>query len=153
SATVFIHGKDLTNTTNPTGEAIVDPGDFLVFDSLEPVPYNSHRVYSLNYVPPTPPQAPNGGTQIICATFDGQRYSKINGGAPIPLGTAYSKSDQFRFVRQPRPLVGEPTLQLPRDMIIDLSPDAPVGVSPVPPGMLEGSTRLPGSPALGSALP
>jgi prepilin-type N-terminal cleavage/methylation domain-containing protein len=122
SATAFVHGKDLTNNkaSDPTAEQIVDVGDYLVFDSLETIPYNSHRVYSLVYAPPSQ-QAPAGGTHIVCATFDGSRYSIINGGIPIsPTGTGASGSDQFRFVRQPRPLAGEPTLQLPRDMIIDL---------------------------------
>jgi prepilin-type N-terminal cleavage/methylation domain-containing protein len=154
NATAFVHGKDLTNATNPTAEPIVEAyaqnqrGDFLVFDSLEPIPYNSHFIYSMTYFPAgASPQAPQGGTHIICATFDLQRYSIINGGAPIPRGSTYGKSDQFRFVRGPRPLVGEPPLQLPRDMIIDLTPPAPVNnpPQPPPPGTLEGGTFLPGA--------
>jgi hypothetical protein len=144
-STAFVHGKDLTNTLNPTEEPIVSVGDFLVFDSLEAIPYNSHRIAFMQYVPAgASPQAPQGGTHIVCATYDMQWWSVINGGAPIFPGSAYSKPDQFRFVRQPRPLVGEPTLQLPRDMVVDLPPLP--NASPINPNGLpdtEGGTILP----------
>jgi type II secretory pathway pseudopilin PulG len=129
NATAFVLGKDLTNGF-PLNEKIVAEGDFLVLDTMEQPPYNSHRIYHLTYVPPgTAGAPPAGGTHIVCATYDGSSFSVINSGSPI----ANLSSDKFRFVRQPRPLQGEPNLQLPRDMIVDLS---------LPPS--EGGSILPG---------
>jgi type II secretory pathway pseudopilin PulG len=117
SATAFVAGKDLTNGF-PVNEKIVAEGDFLVLDTMESPPYNSHRIYHLTYVPPgTPGAPPGGGTHIVCATYDGSSFSVINSGSPI----VNLNNDRFRFVRQPRPLQGEQNLQLPRDMIVDLA--------------------------------
>lgn len=129
NATAFVVGKDLTNGF-PANEKIVAEGDFLVLDTMETPPYNSHRIYHLSYVPPgTSGAPPAGGTHIVCASYDGTHFSIINGGSPI----INLSSDKFRFVRQPRPLQGEQVMQLPRDMVIDLQlPRA------------EGGTILPG---------
>lgn len=142
NATAFIHGKDLTNGNPPSAnERIVDGGDYLVFDTLETIPYNSHRVYEspvgspgypwVRYYPPDAANGiPSGGTRIVCANSETPpRYSVINAGFPIPyLGSGY------RFVRSPRALVGEANLPLPRDMIIDLE---------LPPTPASGGTVLP----------
>ncbi len=115
-ATAFVVGKDLTNGF-PINEKTVAEGDFLVLDTMEQPPYNSHRIYHLSYVPPGTAGAPAaGGTHLVCASVDGSHFSIINGGLPI----VNLNNDKFRFVRQPRPLQGEQNLQLPRDMIIDL---------------------------------
>ncbi len=151
-STAFLHGIDLTNALNPIEEPIVAAGDFLVFDSLEAIPYNSHRIAYLRYFPAgASPQAPQGGTHIVCATYDMNWWSVINGGAPIPVGSAYGKSDQFRFVRQPRPLVGEPTLQLPRDMVVDLPPGVNLN-PPYDPANASNPSNAPLSQAYGGTV-
>jgi prepilin-type N-terminal cleavage/methylation domain-containing protein len=107
----LIRGPDLTNGgTN----YIVEAGDVLVFDSLENLPYNSHRIATVTY------DAAYGGTVLTFAAADGN-VRQINFGVPLP----YPNNFTFRIVRRERPLAGEPVLQLPKDMIVDLRPDPP----------------------------
>jgi prepilin-type N-terminal cleavage/methylation domain-containing protein len=121
TAMVFVAGKDLTNG-GPPNEPIVAPGDFLVFDTLETIPYNSHRVWNVIAVA--------GGTVVELAAipipplFPLPQPSVVNGGNPI----SGMLSTSFRFVRQARPMAGEPKLQLPRDIAVDLNQNiAPAG--------------------------
>lgn len=141
-STGFIHGKDLTNgnmavtvgnmsfLVNPP---IVEPGDFLVFDTLEPIPYNSHPIAALYYVPPNP-TVPQGGTYIVFASPDGRR-SVIRGDVPV----AQSEDAGYRIVRHERPLEGEAVLQLPKDIIIDITQDTPDAS-----GGIQGFSQFPG---------
>jgi prepilin-type N-terminal cleavage/methylation domain-containing protein len=106
--TALIGGVDLTNNNT---NYIVAPGDFLYFDTLESLPYNSHRISDVQYV------AALGGTVLTFGTAEvPPTPSVINGGFPIPV----PNNNTFRIIRQERPLAGEPVLQLPKDMIVDL---------------------------------
>jgi prepilin-type N-terminal cleavage/methylation domain-containing protein len=140
TATVLISGKDLTNATSP-GNPIVSVGDFLVFDTLETPPNNSHRIMQLVVIPVGTAALPRGGTLIVIGATDGTPtgiyFGTINGGNPIPAtaATGSGTAAAFRFVRAVRPMAGEDVLQLPKDMIIDLSPLTP------------GPSSLPGIPA------
>src|SRR5262249_6299484 len=76
--------------------------------------------YSLQYCPPGTAGLPPGalGTHLVLSDYSGTRPSIINSSAPIfPLSPT---NPSFRFVRKPRPMTGEPPLQLPKDLIVDL---------------------------------
>jgi len=123
---VFITGKDLTNGGPPNQPIVGDVAnyqmrDYLVLDKLEPIPYNTHLIYQETYYPAA------GGTLLLLANSAGTLPSVFNSGVPFN-GLA---STEFRFVRSARPMAGEPVLQLPRDMIVDLNPNiAPSGPAP-----------------------
>ncbi len=113
---VFISGKDLTNGGLPNQPIVGDVAtyqvrDYLVFDTLESVPYNTHLIYQETYFPAA------GGTLLLLANAGGTQPSPVNSGQPINQ----MASTQFRFVRSARPMAGEPALQLPRDIIVDLN--------------------------------
>jgi prepilin-type N-terminal cleavage/methylation domain-containing protein len=147
SATVFIAGKDLTNASSP-GNPIVSPGDYLVFDTLEVPPYNSHCIWNLWRV--------QGGTLIALGSTDGTYYGSVNNSTqtninPVTATSSTTGPQTFRFVRSSRPLIGEPVLQLPRDIIVDLAP-APGTAGWAPdqgtpgPTLLPAIANLPGPP-------
>jgi prepilin-type N-terminal cleavage/methylation domain-containing protein len=125
AATVFVEGKDLTNG-GPPNEPIVAAGDYLVFDVIESVKYCSHRVYAVKAVA--------GGTLVELCSYDGNYPSDVDGNTDAKISAPISRmpSTGFRFVRSPRPMAGEPVLQLPRDIIVDLDTS---GATPGPTSM------------------
>jgi prepilin-type N-terminal cleavage/methylation domain-containing protein len=108
-ATCFVANKDLLN------EGIVTPGDNLLLDSYETVPLNSHRIYQVEFLPQNGNRP--AGTRLVFGAQDNSvpsSYRPVAG--PIGPGEA-----NFRIVRQPRVMVGEQPLQLPREAVIDLA--------------------------------
>lgn len=112
-ATAFIPNRDLV------GEEIINAtgGDFVMLDSYETVPANGHRIFSAAFL--QAPAAAGGqfGTHLVFGAADNSitnSYRPVGG----PVGPG---ERSFRIVRQPRVMVGEKPLQLPRDVIIDLA--------------------------------
>lgn len=124
-ATAFIANKDLVN------EGVVSAGDYLVLDSYETVPLNSHRIFQAQYLPANGSRP--AGTRFILGAADGTAFRPVAG----PIGPGETN---FRIVRQPRVMVGEQPLQLPRECVIDLA-----GNMTFPPLTTDGgNTWLPG---------
>lgn len=109
---IFVLDKDLKS-----GDAVL-PGDFFALDTLEDSPQNFHRVNSVTLISAGTPGYPSAGTEMLLAAADG---------TPSPVGRGLKMNVKpdgttlFRFVRGWRPMAGEPTLQLPRDVVIDLN--------------------------------
>jgi prepilin-type N-terminal cleavage/methylation domain-containing protein len=100
NATVTFAGVDFSNGGGPANEFLVQPGDFL-------------EIY--------------GGVHLITAVtanqltlVAGSTYDQFT----IPAGTS-----NYRILRMPRPLLGEATLQLPANMVIDFSNGSAFGVN------------------------
>jgi len=128
-ATAFIANKDLVN------EGVVSAGDHLVLDSYETVPLNSHRIFLAQYLP-TNGSRP-AGTRFILGAADGTAFRGVAG----PIGPGETN---FRIVRQPRVMVGEQPLQLPKECVIDLAGNT-IGGIPYPALTTDaGNTVLPG---------
>jgi prepilin-type N-terminal cleavage/methylation domain-containing protein len=118
----FIPNVDLTS-----GDT-VQPGDFLQLNTYEFAPYNLHRINNLQFTsmqlgsgPPTP------GTSLWLQAADNASNSPIG----VHISGLTTTKGLYRIVRQPRVMVGEPNLALPRDVIIDLDPTSE-GVSVLP---------------------
>ena len=70
--------------------------------------------------PPPPPALPGKGRSqlILDRVIEGTELRPVNG---VPTGNVLIVGNNFRVIRQPRPLVGEPILQLHKDVYIDLT--------------------------------
>ena len=112
-------------TTDPTqwfNSDIVLPGDFLQMNANESTPYNVHRINQVIQDPLN-----RGGTLLILAAADGTpspiniatNRGRIN---VSPNLTPNGSPGIFQIVRSPRPMAGEASLPLPRDVIIDFDP-------------------------------
>jgi prepilin-type N-terminal cleavage/methylation domain-containing protein len=127
---VFIPGPGLTPGPDLQSGDTVLAGDFLQLNSYEFAPYNVHRINAVQYpftaTLGTPP-AQVVGTLLTLQAADGTK-------SPIAVNINGQTGTQglYQIVRAPRVMVGEPTLAMPRDVIIDLDPTS------------EGSSFLPG---------
>ena len=93
--------------------------------------------------PPTNPTGPSKRSQLVLDRIVEGTEVFPNPTPPPPfIGNVITSSNNFRVIRQPRPLVGEPTLQLNKDVYIDLTRSTPYPLPspPYPP------------PAFGAAL-
>lgn len=118
--TAFIFNKNLV------GEEILPPlfnqtGDILVLDD-ESEPHSSHRIAYAEYR-----QTASGqfGTYLVFGSADTSAlfpYGTSDRRVDVGLAGVYGpRANTFRIVRQPRAMVGEQPLQLPRDVVIDLA--------------------------------
>jgi prepilin-type N-terminal cleavage/methylation domain-containing protein len=119
NAYVFVPARDFQS-----GDVVL-AGDFLIFDTLEDVPANAHRIATVTYLAPGDPRLPppyqaTGGTDFFLAAADGT--ASLVGRGLTQMKVKPDGTTPYRFVRQPRPMAGEPRLQLPRDVIVDLDP-------------------------------
>ncbi len=131
--TGFIANVDLTGTTSGSNP-IVEADDFLTFDSLETVPYNIHRIHSVSYssVSPVGSTLTFGPVDPVDPTITPRTINN---------GNVVSNSEGYHIIRRERPLAGESLLQLPKDMIIDLTPEDNPQVDPG----TQGFSQFPGN--------
>ena len=100
----------------------VNPGDYFQLTG-SPSGFATIRRFNNPYFPqnPPPPQVPgDGNAQLILDRV-------IEG---TETGNVIVSADNFRVIRQPRPLVGEPMLQLHKDVYIDLTRSHPLPYAP-----------------------
>src|SRR5262249_22104536 len=97
---------DLNLGSNPA----VQPGDVLYVDQLYPgIP---RRIVSI-----TPAATPLTYKIVVDKEFQAANGSGVYGTPPPPTG-------RYRSYSQSRPVRGEPVLQLPKDIAVDISRDA-----------------------------
>jgi prepilin-type N-terminal cleavage/methylation domain-containing protein len=96
---VTFTGVDLTGGFNDPTQQLVQPGD--LFETP---------------IQGTPP----GGSMHQITAVTGPQALTVNAGNPLPLPVTGGTSS-YRIVRMPRVAVADPTLNLPKDIAIDLS--------------------------------
>ncbi len=114
SATLFVNAA----TPNIATVNMDITGDVLVDDMLDLTTgtESAHRILGLS--------VSNGSTTITLASNIGSAYGNAN--FPFTLSSGY------RFIRMPRPLLGEPMMELPKGVVIDLSLSINIPVSYTP---------------------
>jgi prepilin-type N-terminal cleavage/methylation domain-containing protein len=106
----------------------VEPGDTFQLTSSPNAVAGIRRFTS---PPPaaTAPPIPTGPAKyaqlVLDRIIDGAEVFPNPSPPPPVTGNVWTSSNNFRVIRQPRPLVGEPTLQLHRDVYIDLTRSSP----------------------------
>ena len=98
----------------------VNPGDCF---QLTGSPTGFAGIRRFSYPPQGVPPAPPGPTQPSTAKYAQLVLDRKIDGSELPVGI--QSSNNFRVIRQPRPLVGEPMLQMHKDVYIDLTRSHP----------------------------
>lgn len=106
----------------------VSPGDYFQLTGSPTALAGIRRFTTTNPqvpAPPPPPPAAAFAQLVLDRVIEGTELFP-NPNAPPPLiGNVITAANNFRVIRQPRPLVGEPTLQLNKDIYIDLGRSHP----------------------------
>ena len=77
-------------------------------------------------LPPAPTMAGKTFSQLVLdRVIEGTELHQVQLMPPVWVGNVIVTANNFRVIRQPRPLVGEPTLQLHKDVYIDLTRSHP----------------------------
>jgi prepilin-type N-terminal cleavage/methylation domain-containing protein len=106
----------------------VQPGDYFQLMGSPSVFAGIRRFTTTSpQVPlPPPPQGHPLAQLVLDRVVEGtERPMPYTVPAPPNVGNVIVASDNFRVIRQPRPLIGEPMLQLHKDVYIDLTRSHP----------------------------
>jgi Tfp pilus assembly major pilin PilA len=75
--------------------------------------------------PPIPTGPAKFAQLVLDRIIDGAEVFPNPSPPPAVIGNVWTSTNNFRVIRQPRPLIGEPTLQLNKDVYIDLARSSP----------------------------
>jgi type II secretory pathway pseudopilin PulG len=132
--------EDFSGGLSQTDEWPVQPGDYLeLYGGGSVHQITSVTAYTIPNLLPSPPYAN--------PPFPNQQYVGVLGLATAPANdVAVPGTSQYRIIRAPRPLRGEPDLPLPQGVVIDLSTNFTYG-NPLPIDPVTGNIDLLFSPS------